>query len=151
VLHTRTGTLSLASADVACLVGPEERVVWWSAGAERATGLPESEARGRRWRELLPTGDLTATVDLHHAGDRRTLIVLGQPPSASRGPAGGLTPRQLEVLALIADGRSARAIGHRLGISEATVRNHIRAVLAELRVHSQVAAVAEARRRGILS
>ena len=57
-----------------------------------------------------------------------------------------LTPRQLEVLSLIGEGCSAKAIAEQLGIAEPTVRNHIRALLVELRVHSQLAAVAAARR-----
>lgn len=62
----------------------------------------------------------------------------GRPPK--------LTPRQLEVLTLIGRGYSAKAIADELGIAEPTVRNHIRAVLVELRAHSQLAAVAAARR-----
>jgi PAS domain S-box-containing protein len=57
-----------------------------------------------------------------------------------------LTPRQLEVLLLIARGVSAKAIADELEIAEPTVRNHIRALLVELRAHSQLAAVAAARR-----
>jgi PAS domain S-box-containing protein len=62
-----------------------------------------------------------------------------------------LTPRQREVLGLLAQGVAAKAIARKLGISETTVRNHIRAVLLELGCHSQLEAVAEARRRGLLS
>lgn len=61
-----------------------------------------------------------------------------------------LTPRQREVLELLAAGRPAKKISQRLGIAEATVRNHIRAILVELGCHSQLAAVAEARRRGAI-
>jgi PAS domain S-box-containing protein len=57
-----------------------------------------------------------------------------------------LTPRQLEVLRLAAGGLSARAIAAELEIAEPTVRNHIRAILRELGAHSQLAAVATARR-----
>jgi PAS domain S-box-containing protein len=51
-----------------------------------------------------------------------------------------------EVLGLIGRGFSAKAIADELGIAEPTVRNHIRAVLVELHAHSQLAAVAAARR-----
>jgi PAS domain S-box-containing protein len=63
----------------------------------------------------------------------------------------GLTPRQREVLGLVADGDSARQIARRLGLAEPTVRNHIRAILVELRVHSQLAAVARARKLGLVA
>jgi DNA-binding NarL/FixJ family response regulator len=41
-------------------------------------------------------------------------------------------------------------IAQRLGIAQVTVRNHIQAILTELRCHSQLEAVAEARRRHLL-
>lgn len=71
-------------------------------------------------------------------------------PEASRAPAPAFTGRQREVLALVADGVPAKVIARRLGIAEPTVRNHIRAILVELGCHSQLEAVAEARRRGVL-
>ncbi len=61
-----------------------------------------------------------------------------------------LTPRQRQVLGLLADGVPAKTIAARLGIAEVTVRNHIRGILVELGCHSQLEAVAEGRRRGLL-
>jgi DNA-binding CsgD family transcriptional regulator len=61
-----------------------------------------------------------------------------------------LTCRQLEILACLADGSSARAIASRLTISEATVRNHIHAVLSALDAHSQLEAVVKAQLAGLL-
>jgi PAS domain S-box-containing protein len=61
-----------------------------------------------------------------------------------------LTPRQLEVLEALASGEPAKAIALRLGIAETTARNHIRMILVELGCHSQLEAVAEARRRRLL-
>jgi PAS domain S-box-containing protein len=57
-----------------------------------------------------------------------------------------LTKRQQEVLRLLADGVSAKTIAARLGVAEATVRNHIRAILVALSAHSQLEAIATARR-----
>jgi DNA-binding CsgD family transcriptional regulator len=62
-----------------------------------------------------------------------------------------LTPRQLEVLHLLDHGLSTPQIAHRLGISIETVRNHIRAVLRTLGVHSRLQAVAEARKRDLIA
>ena len=67
---------------------------------------------------------------------------LGQPPR--------LTPRQLEVLRQLATGVPARTISAMLGLTEATVRNHIRAVLLALGAHSQLEAVFRARRHELL-
>jgi len=62
-----------------------------------------------------------------------------------------LTPRQLEVLQALSEGEQAKAIARRLGIAETTVRNHIRMILIELGCHSQLEAVAEARRRRLVT
>jgi PAS domain S-box-containing protein len=59
---------------------------------------------------------------------------------------GLLTPRQQEVLRLLADGVPAKVIAARLGIAQATARNHIHAILVALDAHSQLEAIAEARR-----
>jgi DNA-binding NarL/FixJ family response regulator len=61
-----------------------------------------------------------------------------------------LSPRQREVLALLAEGLGPGAIARRLGLSLATVRNHVSAVLHRLGCHSQLEAVATARRRGLI-
>jgi DNA-binding CsgD family transcriptional regulator len=60
-------------------------------------------------------------------------------------PAAQLSRRQREVLELLAEGVRAREIGDRLGLSEATVRNHIRGLLRKLGCHSQLQALARAR------
>jgi DNA-binding NarL/FixJ family response regulator len=65
-------------------------------------------------------------------------------------PPARLTNRQLQVLRLLAEGVTARGIASRLGLAETTVRNHIRAVLAELGAHSQLEAVARARAQGLV-
>jgi len=69
---------------------------------------------------------------------------------SERATTSHLTARQQEVLELIAEGVPAKVIATRLGIAEGTVRNHIRAVLVELGSHSQLEALAEARRRRLL-
>ena len=61
-----------------------------------------------------------------------------------------LTPRQLEVLGHLAEGRSTAQIAAALGVATETVRNHIRAILRTLGVHSRLEAVVEAYRLGVL-
>lgn len=61
-----------------------------------------------------------------------------------------LSGRQREVLDLLAEGLQARAIAARLGISETTTRNHIHRLLQRLGCHSQLHAVAWARRRHLV-
>lgn len=73
------------------------------------------------------------------------------PPVEEPLEPGVLTPRQREILTRLAAGRPAKVVARELGIAEVTVRNHIRAILLSLGAHSQLEAVAEARRRRILS
>jgi DNA-binding NarL/FixJ family response regulator len=47
-------------------------------------------------------------------------------------PLGGLSPREREVLALMAEGRSNAGIGHRLWVTEGTVEKHVRSILTKL-------------------
>jgi len=61
-----------------------------------------------------------------------------------------LTPRQYDVLRLLGQGASTQQIADALGIQAETARNHIRALLKRLRQSSRVAAVAHARRHGLL-
>ena len=61
-----------------------------------------------------------------------------------------LSPRQRQVLGLLAEGTPAREIALRLGLAEATVRNHIRLILRKLGCHSQLEAVAVAFRLDLL-
>ena len=72
-------------------------------------------------------------------------VAIGRQETTS-ATGSGLTPRQHEVLQLLAEGLTTTAIAARLEISEQTARNHIRAVLAALNSHSRLEAVAAARR-----
>jgi non-specific serine/threonine protein kinase len=70
------------------------------------------------------------------------------PRAATRAP-GGLTPRESEVLRLLAAGGSNRAIADALSISERTVENHVRTILAKLGAASRTAAAAYAHTQGL--
>jgi two-component system nitrate/nitrite response regulator NarL len=74
---------------------------------------------------------------------------------ASRDRASGtlveeLTPRELEVLQLLAEGLSNKAIAHRLGISDHTVKFHVNAILGKLGAQGRTDAVVRAARLGLL-
>src|SRR5256884_744925 len=62
-----------------------------------------------------------------------------------------LTARELEVLRLLASGTSTTAAAESLGISTATLRAHVQAVLRKLGAHSRLEAVAEAARLGLVT
>jgi DNA-binding CsgD family transcriptional regulator len=57
----------------------------------------------------------------------------------------GMTPREIEVALLLAEGCSNRTIAHRLGISPHTARHHTQRVLVKLGVHSRAEAGARLR------
>jgi DNA-binding NarL/FixJ family response regulator len=78
--------------------------------------------------------------------------LLSRPPAPPKSPRphAKLTPRQREVLDLLAHGSSTHQIAELLHLSRETVRNHIRGVLQALEVHSRVEAVATARADGLL-
>jgi DNA-binding CsgD family transcriptional regulator len=79
-----------------------------------------------------------------------------EPSSAVRSldtrqaPAIRLTPRELEVLALLCEGLPNKLISRRLDISSATVKCHISRILSELGVSSRLQAVVAAARQGLV-
>ncbi|MGB5816838.1 MAG: LuxR C-terminal-related transcriptional regulator [Thermoanaerobaculia bacterium] len=92
---------------------------------------------------------------------RKQLIVYQQAPSREEWqPAEvspdletrvvDLTPRQLEVLQQLSNGRSTKEVAACLNISVHTVRNHIQNALGKLHAHGQVEAVAEVLRRNLI-
>jgi len=69
---------------------------------------------------------------------------------AGRVSGDSLSKRELEVLKLMAQGKSNKEIGAALFISEGTVKSHGKAIFAKLNVVSRTEAVAEATRRGLI-
>jgi two-component system nitrate/nitrite response regulator NarL len=62
----------------------------------------------------------------------------------------GLTPRELAVLSLVAEGLSTREIAVNLGVASATVKTHLQSIYHKLDVPDRTSAVAAAMRRGLL-
>ena len=79
------------------------------------------------------------------------LLAQGSAPAPATGaPASVLTPREGEILALVAEGRSNGEIGKQLFISTKTVSVHVSNILAKLDAASRTEAAAVARRRGLV-
>jgi DNA-binding CsgD family transcriptional regulator len=78
---------------------------------------------------------------------RRSRLAIGA--RRGRSNASGLTPRELEVLRLLVDGRSSRQIAETLFISGKTANVHVTNILAKLGVHSRLEAAARARDLGL--
>ncbi|CAN5818197.1 hypothetical protein BH20ACT6_BH20ACT6_19860 [soil metagenome] len=84
---------------------------------------------------------------LEYEAARTTYARLGARPDLSRVPgraAAGLTAREVQVLRLVAQGKTNRSIGTALGLSERTVDRHVSNILAKLGASSRVAATAVA-------
>lgn len=80
-------------------------------------------------------------------------LVLRAPGAAGATPgrpAGPLTGRQVEVLRCLGEGLSNKAIAHRMGVSEKTVKAHVTGVLRAMSAGDRVGAVQSARAAGIL-
>jgi len=78
--------------------------------------------------------------------------VLRRPSEPVRiNPDARLTPRQREILGLIASGLSTEEVARELTLSRETVRNHLRNASKELRAHTRVEAIAVAQRLGLLA
>jgi DNA-binding NarL/FixJ family response regulator len=71
-------------------------------------------------------------------------------PSVRSAGAGPLSPRELEVLELVASGTTNKQAAARLFLTEATVKTHLLNIYAKLGVSDRAAAVAEAFHRGLL-
>lgn len=144
----------------------DELVSAWRHAEETAVefgSVPElAQTRVRLAGVLRATGDAAgarAAADLAreaaHAMNAEPLLaeLLAQgsaPAPATGSSAAVLTPREAEILALVAEGRSNGEIGEQLFISTKTVSAHVCNILAKLDAASRTEAAAVARRRGLL-
>jgi len=91
-------------------------------------------------------------LDLVGKSDEPDALVVAEFRSVIEPEAGiGLTARELEVLALLAEGASNKLIGHRLGISAHTAKYHVASLLEKLDAVSRTDAVAHAARIGVIN
>ncbi|AMO89321.1 DNA-binding response regulator [Corynebacterium sp. HMSC06D04] len=98
-----------------------------------------------------PPNELLAAVHSAADGDSAlSPIVADRLMTRVRTPRTSLTPRELEVLKLVAAGASNREIGQDLMLSEATVKSHLVHIYDKLGVRSRTSAVAAAREQGVL-
>jgi DNA-binding CsgD family transcriptional regulator len=153
--HAR-GAVLLAEGDARTALVVLRRA--WTAWQELEA--PYEAARVRVLAGLacrrLGDGD-TAEMELDAA--RRVFQELGAAPDLARlarvsrtaevEAAGGLTKREMQVLALVAVGKSNRAIATELFLSEKTVERHLSNILTKLGVGSRTAAAAYAFERGM--
>lgn len=91
-----------------------------------------------------------ARETFEHLGARPDLDRLTRLVGDGTTPAGPLTPRECEVLRLVAAGNSNRAVGAQLVLSEHTVARHLQNIYAKLDLSSRAAATAYAYQHGLV-
>jgi LuxR family maltose regulon positive regulatory protein len=121
----------------------------WDAARTRVELVPVLRRLGREpfAREELAAAIAAFTrLGAHHdAGRAAALLDASLPIKGARSP---LTPRETDVLRLVAQGMSDKEAAHSLGLSEHTVHRHVANILAKLGASSRAAAAAEATREG---
>ncbi len=146
---TARGRLALADNDAADARRAFEDAV--DAHARSAAAFDEAQARLLLAEALTAEGrPASAAEEIQRARD--ALRALGATTAARHADAAlgrpaGLTRREAEVLALVADGLSNRQIAERLIVSEHTVHRHMANIYARLGVSSRAAAVAAMARK----
>ncbi|WIM70884.1 response regulator [Corynebacterium suedekumii] len=113
-------------------------------------GAIEAGAVGYLLKDAPPTELLAAVRSAAEGDSTLSPIVADRLMTRVRTPRTSLTPRELEVLKLVAAGSSNREIGHSLMLSEATVKSHLVHIYDKLGVRSRTSAVAAAREQGML-
>ena len=108
--------------------------------------------------KTTPPGRLLEAIREAHEGGSpmspeiaRKVVELFRRTHQPADPASRLTPHEVRLLRLLAQGHSYRSAGEELRISINTVRNYIRSIYEKLHVHSKSAAVAKALRGGLLA
>lgn len=144
-------------ADARVMAGWREVGTSWGSASQLAVPLHMSAASHRAFvmgrEDPYTPGELQLARTL-----QRLLIGLDRHVGVFRevtGPAPAtdvrLTPRELVVLGLVAEGRTAAAVARHLLIAERTVHKHLERVYAKLDVHDRLGAVLRARDLGLLA
>ena len=110
--------------------------------------LPKSAASN----ELQLAIEVVRRGETYVSGEvsRKTLLQLSQGLTGRTGPMASLTPRQREILTLIAEGLSTKDISHRLNISVKTVESHRAQLMERLDIHDVASLVRYAIKMGLI-
>ncbi len=122
----------------------------WTADAVR------SGIRALLPRDATPAAILAAVDAAAHGmaliepQELEALLAVSTPVHTVEAPVSALTPRELEVLRMMADGAANKEIAWKLGISEHTVKFHVASILSKLDSGSRTEAVARGLRSGLI-
>src|SRR5206468_4164931 len=103
-------------------------------------------------RDVLEAASVSEARARAHAGGPRDLCVLdvGLPGGPQQDGVSELSGREVEVLKLVADGRSNKEIGETLGLSALTVKSHLARIARKLGTGDRAEMVAMAMRAGVI-
>jgi DNA-binding NarL/FixJ family response regulator len=133
----RTAVVFLSAVDtVATLLAAVEAGAKGYLLKSRAPGEVFDAVRRAAAGEMLIPASVLAEL-LPHRGEQAILLAT-------------LTPREREILKLMAEGLDNKAIAQRLGIRYGTVRSHVRSVIGKLNAHSKMEAVVRAEDLGLV-
>ena len=129
---------------------PEARVIMLTTytGDVQIVRALKAGAQGYLLKSTLHR-DLLNTIRAVHAG-KRALSPEASYEIAEHGVDSALTPREIDVLRLIAAGNSNKRIADKLSIGEASVKSHVENVLSKLGANDRTHAVTIALKRGII-
>lgn len=129
---------------------PDARVIVLTsyAGDFQISRALRSGARGYLLKDMLRK-ELLETIRAVHAGQKR-LSSEAATEIAEHATDGVLTPRETDVLRLIASGNANKEIGAQLGLTEETVKHHVKNILPKLGANDRTHAVTIALKRGII-
>ena len=129
---------------------PEARVIVLTsyAGDVQVSRALRSGARGYLLKDMLRK-ELLDTIRAVHAGHRR-LSSEAAAEIAEHVTDGALSPREIDVLRLIAGGNANKEIGSRLGLTEETIKSHVKNILGKLAANDRTHAVMIAVKRGVI-
>ena len=118
------------------------------AGNFQISRALKAGARGYLLKGMLRQ-ELLETIRSVHAGQKRLSAEVAA-EIAEHAMDDFLTPREIDVLRLIANGNANKEIAEKLSLSEETVRGHVKNILAKLGVHDRTHAVTIGLKRGII-
>jgi DNA-binding NarL/FixJ family response regulator len=154
-VHLGDGDGVAATAELTRLY-PQLRVVVLTAHSD--TALMQRAADAGACALLAKDGSLPDMLQALRTARRGGLVVgpvlmkaLAKSQPLGKSHVEPLTPREGDVLSMLADGSDARAIAKDLGISVSTCRFYVKSLLVKLDAHSQLEAVVIATKRGLVS
>jgi DNA-binding NarL/FixJ family response regulator len=129
---------------------PDARIVVLTthAGDFQISRALKAGARGYLLKDMLRQ-ELLETIRAVHAGQKR-MSSEAAAEIAEHATDDVLTPREIDVLRLIAKGNANKEIAGQLSLTEETVKGHVKNILAKLGVHDRTHAVTIGLKRGII-